>query len=112
MKKLNDIRKYLKNTFMGKEQLRPESRVTQQVMDLQLLKYAMKQNGEVNAAVWNAIDSCIEGFIWLYQNGGTHQKLPDIINTDIYARQYYEHFSQNWSILQDYMRTHMGLMEV
>lgn len=112
MRSLNNVRKYLDSKFTGSDELKPEARLSRQIVDLELIKASMKISGEINTAIYNAIDICIEGYIWIYRNGGAHDKLPDIIDTDISAKQYYEHIAANWDILQEYMRTHMNLMEI
>jgi|LFRM01.1.fsa_nt_gb hypothetical protein len=112
MRSYKAVRKYLDEKFSGSEKLKPEPRLARQITDLILLKAAMKDSGEVNSAIYSAIDTCIEGFIWLYRHGGTHDRIPAIVDTDIAARQYYEHFGMNWDILQNYMRTHASLMDM
>jgi len=110
-RKLKDLRDYV-NRLTVQDRLVPESRAVRQVLDLQLLKAAIKKQDMYVPNIEWSIDICIEGFIWLYVNGGTHDSLPDIINEDVEAKAYYVRFTKNWSELQEYMRTHMHLMEV
>lgn len=109
-RKLGDIRSYLKQ-MTSDVQLVPEVRVVRQVVELQLLKSAIKQKELYEPTIEAQIDQCIDGFIWLYVKGGTHDKIPDIVNTDAEAKEYYARFTEAWDRLQDYMRTNMHLLE-
>jgi hypothetical protein len=112
MRKLNDVRKYIDNTIMIKNRPEMEARITRQIVDLSLLKYAVVMKGYADTTIIQAIDSCIEGFIWIYANGGTSNTMPSIIYSDPAARQYYDNFMMNWGKLQEFMRLNMSLMEL
>lgn len=114
-RKLSDVRIYLKEVTVTN--LIPESRVAQQIVDLQLLKYAVKVRDYDEPMfdrliVEKLIDTCIDGFIWLYAHGGTHNTLPSIIEENAEAKNYYDNFCIAWSELQEYMRTNMSLMDM
>ncbi len=110
--RLADVRQMLKKSFSELLKTDPKMRLTYQVMDLELLKYAINELNMAYPELLNDIDNCIQGFIWLYRQGGKADRLPDSVGRDPVASSYYASFSQSWSRLQEFMRSNMSLTDI
>jgi hypothetical protein len=90
-----------------------EERLIYQVMDLELIKYRGVQSGVIvpGDKIYQSIEKCIEGFIWLYENGYSLEKsLKDKLQEE-QEKLYYQEFIQAFSTFNEFMKNHMQLVE-
>lgn len=90
----------------------PEERLIYQVMDLELIKYKGIQLGDilVGDEVYQAIEKCIEGFMWLYENRYSLERnvLDKLTEKE---KMYYKEIMSAFSTFSEFMRTHMHLSQ-
>lgn len=111
-KELESILNINTDNASRKFQSNEERSIIYRLVDMELIRYKGSVNGDIAKGdeIWKAIDSCIQGYLWLYEKGlASSSSIKDEL-TSKEDLEKYKSIEEAFIIYSDFMATHIHLV--
>ena len=95
-----------------KFQSNEERSIIYRIVDMELIRYKGSATGEIveEDEIWRAIDSCIQGYLWLYEKGLASSSSIKEELTSAEDADKYKSIEDAFILYSNFMTTHLHLV--